>query len=128
MSNLIVRKLVNGDPVFGQGMQGFLSKTSATAQKAVCRVRMILGEWFLDLDAGIPWVAMPDATARPIIGETQIAGYAESFIKQTLINTTGVVSIESFDFTVDHNRRAAAVKAVLKDEDGQAIAIEVSFP
>jgi hypothetical protein len=128
MSNLIVRKLVDGDPVFGRGLQGFLTQSSATAQKCACRVRMILGEWFLDINAGIPWVAMPEVNARVILGEPNVAGYTEGLIKQALINTPGVASIEEFRFSLNHERRAAAVYVSVKDEDNSTFDVEVSFP
>jgi hypothetical protein len=128
MSNLIVRKLVSGDPVFGHGLQGFLTKSSATAQKCACRVRMILGEWFLDVNAGLPWVAMPEANARVILGEPNVLGYAEGLIKQAIINTPGVSSIEEFRFTLNHDRRAGSVYVTAKDEDGTTFEVEASFP
>jgi hypothetical protein len=128
MSNLIVRKLVEGEPVFGKGLQGFLTKSSATAQKCACRVRMILGEWFLDINAGIPWVSMPEANAPVILGEPNVAGYVESLIKQTLINTPGVVSIEELRFDFRHDPRAADVSAWVKDEDGETFEVKVTFP
>ena len=71
---------------------------------------------------------MPEANARPIIGEMQIAGYAEALIKKAIMGTAGVASIEEFSLSLNHNSRAAAIYASVKDEDGGAFDVQVSFP
>ena len=48
-----------GEPVFGQGRQDFLTDVDAVGQAIVTRLHLYLGEWWEDLNEGIPmWQSM----------------------------------------------------------------------
>lgn len=89
------RKLdANGDYTFGQGDGAFLVESpEAVAQAAQTRLGLWAGEWFLDTTEGTPY-------ATEILG----AGTQETYdiaIKERIINTPGVVSIDAYASVLD---------------------------
>lgn len=57
------RRIVSGEPCFGQSQQDFISENEAVAQAILTRLSLFEGEWWEDQNEGLPlW--------------TQIMGYA----------------------------------------------------
>jgi len=75
------RRLINGEPSFGQGQQDFIIDNDAVAQAILTRLNLYTGEWWEDQKDGFPlW--------------TQIMGYGgtnkarvDSLIKQRIQGT-----------------------------------------
>jgi hypothetical protein len=61
------------------------------------RLLHFLGEWFLDLGAGVPWF-------QEILGKPQRLDIVESIIKATIRSTPGVLALVSFSLDADPNR------------------------
>lgn len=52
---MIYRRLTNdGDYVFGQGKAQFLSGSEAVAQALITHLKLLLGEWWENVDNGLP--------------------------------------------------------------------------
>ena len=106
--SLICRKLVNDDIVGGHGMADFLTGDEATIQTIRCELRFILGEWFLDVTRGIPWVRNKNTGQKPILGPLPAdLPYAEAMIKATILRVDGVHSLTSCEIAFNHSTRAA---------------------
>lgn len=57
------RRIVNGEPSFGQSQKDFISGVDAVAQAILTRLSLFTGEWWEDINEGLPlW--------------TQIMGYS----------------------------------------------------
>jgi hypothetical protein len=125
MGALIVTKL-GPDGDLARGFGTVIDKSAATAQKLVCRLRLILGEWFLDPDAGVPWAPMPLAQEPVIFGAPADLAYAERTLKRCILETTGISAILDFAMTLDRSTRHATVTASVQTDDGDVENIEVS--
>lgn len=86
---------------------GGLSGDEAIRQTVDCELRVVLGEWFLDRDKGIPWIPQANATATPIMGIFPAdLSYAEALIKAAILRVDGVAALAEFVFTAfDHVTR-----------------------
>ena len=97
---MIYRKLdTNGDMVFGIGQAGFLSNTPETVAQAISTVlKLFQGEWFINTQDGVPYM-------------DEVLGFGNSIhfnfvIRDAILSTTGVLSIDSFSSYIDQNRNA----------------------
>lgn len=94
---MIVRKIdSNGDWTFGKGLSNYAKDNLAIAQTIETRLRSFLGDCFFDSESGIDWFNF--------LGSKNIAGLILK-IKSTIINTNGVVSLESVNTQLDNDRR-----------------------
>ncbi len=80
---------------FGRGLASLARNQEATAQRVKTRLYLLRAEWFLDVDAGVPYIQR--ITVKP----TDLF-YTESIIKKTVLETEGVSEITSFG--MDYNR------------------------
>lgn len=100
------------DYVFGQGTPEFLVDTPDTVAQAVrTRLRLATGEWFLDTQEGTPY-------ATEILGEGTQPLY-DSAIKERVLDTQGVTSIDEYSSSLDQNR-ALSVTMTISTLYGQA--------
>ena len=72
------------------------------AQNLAIRLRFILGEWFLDITAGVPYY---DDFFIKAPNQIRI----ESILKEEILNTPGIDKILSFSSNFDAHRRAYSV-------------------
>lgn len=100
------RQLLNGDDTFGQGSRNFLvNSPAAVAQAIATRLKLEVGEWYLDVTAGTPY-------------RTQVLGYGSAAsrdiaIRDRILGTEGVVEITSYSSTVDASRKFSVRADVL---------------
>ena len=100
-----VRKLdQNGDMSFGHGLRDFwIDVPDGPAQAALTRLMLWLGEWFLDLEDGMPW-------------NTQVLGkytgdLRDVAIQTRVLGTPGVTEIVNYysQFTTSARKFSAQV-------------------
>lgn len=72
------------------------------AQNLAIRLRFILGEWFLDVTAGVPYY---DDFFIKAPNQIRI----ESILKEEILNTPGIDKILSFSSNFDAHRRTYSV-------------------
>ena len=119
-----MRRLVNGDITGGHGLLNFATRDEAVRQQVVCALRLILGEWFLDVSKGVPWIRNPNSGTKTILGVFPAdPAYAETVIKATILGVDGVKSIDSFSLNFNHNTRAGACSARITLESGTTFTI-----
>lgn len=124
-----VRRLdANGDLTFGRGHSDYLTGKEATQQRLVSRLRLVLGEWFLNVGAGIPWWQIEGSEVPGILGGKPNLPYIEGLLKDTILGTDGIASLQSFTMVFDGNARALAVTAEVITTDGETIALDEVFP
>lgn len=71
------------------GSLAVVRDAEAIGQHARQRLMTYEGEWFLDAEAGVPWV-------RDILGHQYDPVLAESVLKAEILDTDGVTDITSF--------------------------------
>lgn len=116
-----VRRLVNNDMTFGQGIGNIAIDVEAVRQRVATRLRLLLGEWFLDTDAGIPYI-------QRIVEKPTDLGFAEAVLKRKVLETEGIFSIDSWGMVYDSRTRELTVTCSVSTTYGVAIEnIEVTL-
>lgn len=107
-----VRKLsASGDYMMGHGDLDFSQDTpEAVAQNAMTRLALWRGTWFIDTQEGTPWL-------QQILGKHEAA---DVVIRSRILETPGVLSIESFESILDPDSRRLTITATLNTQYGQA--------
>jgi hypothetical protein len=102
-----VRKLdANGDMTFGSGLINFYQDEAlGVAQVVKTTLLLWAGEWYLDLDAGVPYL-------ESILGKHSQPS-ADAAIQYAILNVDGVTSIERYSSVVNPNTRAFSVSLTL---------------
>lgn len=107
----------NGDDTFGQGSRNFLvDSPEAVAQAVMTRLRLEVGEWFLDVTEGTPY-------------QTRILGYGSAnsrdiAIRDRIIGTQGVLEIVSYSSSLSVARKLS-IRAVANTIYGELV-IDIS--
>ncbi|MCM2483367.1 hypothetical protein ACVCIC_04875 [Burkholderia glumae] len=101
------RKLdANDDYVFGGSANDFLvNSPDAAAQAVLTRLRLLQGEWFLDITDGMPW-------ATAVFGKN-MQGTADAAIRSCILGTTGVTEITAYGSAIDSSTRKLTVTATV---------------
>jgi hypothetical protein len=87
---------------FGQGVANYLVNSSqAVAQIIQTVLGLWKGEWFLALNAGVPW-------STQVLGRNA-APLAVMVIRTAILNCPGVVSLGNLSFSYDANARIVSV-------------------
>lgn len=101
----MIRNFQDGD--IATSGDHFVTGKTETQQACICRLRLFLGEYFLDATDGTPWY-------QSILGKTA-RDIAEANIKQRMITTRGVMAINTFQMDSDNKKRTFTVMATLTD-------------
>lgn len=84
------------------------------------RLRFFLGEWFLDVSAGMPYY-------QSIFQKNPNQINVESVIKSEIINTVGIREILTFASQYNNSNRQFSVQFTALTDEG-SVTIEQSFP
>lgn len=100
---MIYRKLTpSGDYSFGSSALDFYRDVpAAVGQAAQTRLLLWLGEWFLDIDSGTPFMT-------GILGKHS-KETADTTIQDRILGTEGMVDIEDYESIIDADSRRMSV-------------------
>jgi len=110
------------DPITGDfalsGVSGaarltVVSGADAVAQRIRGRVRLWLGEWFLDTSIGVPYLTM--------LGRKGAERYVEATLRRVIASCPGVAALESFALTLDAPTRSASIAFRVRATDGAVV-------
>lgn len=92
MSIIRVRRLdENWDPVYGNGQNDYLTDGNAVVQIIESRLRLWLGEWWENLDEGLPMF-------QKILGvKGSSKAIVDGLIQKRILGTEYVIGITSFE-------------------------------
>jgi hypothetical protein len=101
------RKLAaDGDYSFGNGQLDFYRDVpEAVAQSVQTRLLLWLGEWFLNIDEGTPYMLS-------ILGK-KTKTEADAAIQDRILTTDGVVNIEEYESSINQDTRSMIVNATI---------------
>jgi hypothetical protein len=105
---------------FGHGLSDYAREQEAVAQNVRTRLQLLKGEWFLDVDAGVPYL-------QEIMVKPANLPLSESLIKQTIIETDGIDELRSFDVVFNRNTRRLNVSATVTTIYGSTDNIRVTL-
>jgi len=93
----------NGDMIFGGGQADFLvNSPDAVAQAVGTRLRLDLGDWFLDINDGMNW--------RTGVLGNRTASTRDTLVRARILDTPGVNSILQYSSTFNPNTRRFSVQ------------------
>lgn len=102
-----------GDYSFGSGLNDFhIDRSEAVALAIETRLKLWVGEWFADTSDGTGW-------SQAILGK-QSKNLYELTLRQRVLETYGVVSIETFQSYLDRDSRKLTVSMVVNTIFGQS--------
>jgi len=128
MTKIVRRLSPAGDFPFGKGLDNYAVGAEATAQRVRTRLLLILGEWFMNTAAGVPWLQLPGVDATPILGGRNNMAYVEAVLKRVILESDGVKAILSFSVDLDHTTRKLTVVTTIQTVDGDTVDIQVISP
>jgi hypothetical protein len=100
------RQDANGDYVFGHGkVDFFVNEPAVFAQAVKTRLRLFLGEYFVDTTVGMPWQA-------------QVLGYNtqdvyDGAVRKCIKETPGFLSFVSYSSQLDRATRTLSLSAAV---------------
>ena len=101
------------DYQFGAGLNDFhIDSVEAIAQSIDTRLKLWLGEWFADTSDGTGWT-------QAILGKRS-KGLYELTLRQRVLETWGVLSIENFESSLNPNTRTLQVSMTVNTVYGSA--------
>lgn len=107
-----------GDFIMGHGHADYLVDVpEAPAQAVVTRLRLLSGEWFLDLGEGTPYVG-------GVFGKHTKESY-DPVIRARILETEGVTAILDYESSIDPDTRRLAVAVTIDTIYGEARIQEV---
>lgn len=106
-----------GDSTFASGATNFfVNNAAAVAQAILTRLRLLTGEWFLDVTEGTPYLTQ-------VIGRNTTPTYDRA-IKDRILGTIGVLSIDTYSSFLNRAARSLTVNATVSTIFG---AVPVTF-
>lgn len=101
----------DGDMTFGNGGLNFYADCSeAVLQCVYTRLKLWLGEWFLDTSEGTDW------EGKCLGKNSASSGAAE--IRRVILATAGVKSIDSLEININPDQRAVSVEGSITTDYG----------
>jgi hypothetical protein len=89
---------------FGQG-EFYVNQPEAVAQAVLTRLKLYLGEWFIDITDGTDWFGS-------VLGNNTVS-LRDVIIKTRILDTNGVNSILSFNSTFNSSTRSYTANVVI---------------
>jgi hypothetical protein len=109
-----------GDFSFGSGLQDFYQGTDAIGQAIYTGLKLLQNEWWENTALGLPLFQI---ILQP--GISQAA--KDSVIRNQILSTQGVTSMQSFASVYNSATRSYAVSAVANTETGNTVTIQESW-
>jgi hypothetical protein len=104
---MITRRLdSNWDMTFGHGLFDYARDQEAVSQNVKTRLQLLREEWFLDVDAGVPYL-------QEIMVKPANVPLTKALLKQTIIETEGIDELRSFEMLYDNTTRHVTVNATV---------------
>lgn len=105
---------VVGDILISQNRIVLVRGAAAVAQKIRQRLAFMLGEWFLDLRQGVPWLQV-------ILNKVGDVNTAIAILRNVVLTTPGVLEVVSFSAAFDRARRDLRISFVARTIDGDTL-------
>lgn len=96
-----------GDWRFGKGRAIYLRRSDAIQQNVVTRLRSFVGDWFADIDAGLPWIEM--------LGTRNNSTRLLREVERVVLQTEGVRAIQRLRLVEVDEHRGATIDLAIVD-------------
>lgn len=98
---------IDGDYSFGRGQQNITYGVFAVAQAIKTRLGLLQGEWWENTEEGLPLF-------QSILGSINSQFIADTLIRDRIIKTKDVISIENFESTFENRKYSFQCKVLTK--------------
>ncbi len=105
-----------GDWTFGRGKNNYLTNGDALAQNLKTRLRLWKGECFFAVDEGVDWDNFMGVGTKALL---------DSDIKRVILASDGVLRIDAYTSTLEHNSRTLTVDGTIGTVFGKLSLSEV---
>ena len=110
----------NGDIQISGSDLTLTTGVDAIKQHLSQRFRMFYGEWFLDMERGVPYF-------QQVLKKNPDSVIMDSIFKSTIINTPGVIQLTEFNLDVDSATRQLSLSFKAICSDGE-VSFEETIP
>ena len=112
---MIYRSLdIDGDYRFGHGKNDFLNGVDAVAQAIMTRLKLLKGEWWEDLEDGLPlW--------QSILGMRTPKAVIDRIIQERVLGTNNVTGISNLSSSFEADTRSYTFYCVVDTAFGQTV-------
>lgn len=107
-------KTIDNDWVFENNNLLIVEGKDFVAQNLGQRLRTLLGECELDTELGVPYI-------EDIFGKRRQQSVIENILKDVILTTPGVISLDRFDLSFDESTRALTADFSVTSDDGDII-------
>lgn len=98
----LMMDLPTGELVLSNGDLALITGSDAVLQDIHRRLRTFLGEWFLDIEAGVPYY-------QDILKKNPNPQVVATVIQNAILGTLGVIELQEFDSQLDSTARQLTV-------------------
>ena len=103
----------DGDWTFGQGLAGYISGTDEIKQSVATRLQSFKNDWFMATEAYIDWFNL--------LSNRNTEETTRAQITKTVLDTTGVNTLNELNFTIDRENRTAVIQLTYTDIYGEIV-------
>jgi hypothetical protein len=96
------------------------SQQDVVAQRLKITLQTFLGEWFLDLDTGIPYF-------QQILNKVRSKTTVDAIFQTAIINDPGVIELLSYESELDSARRGFSLSFVVRVANGATVPIDFTL-
>ena len=108
---------INGDLDLTNGDLTLVTGTDRMKQQIEIRLRMFLGEWFLDARSGMPYF-------QGIFAKPFDASFTSLKIRQAVVGVASIVDVTNMDLDLNNTTRALSVSFAAIADTGAEIVFE----
>jgi hypothetical protein len=106
----------NYDMTFGQGLGNFAVDSEAVRVNIAARLRVMLGEFFLDTSIGVPYIQSPSLSIQKNITDKPTdLSFTQAVLKKIILDTEDVVELTAFDIVFDPKTRGVSINGSYTD-------------
>lgn len=115
----LVRALdTNGDWMYGQSLNDYLTANAAVAQNIQTRLNSFLGDCFFDLGAGINWIGF-------LGGKNELG--LNLAVSAVILNTANVTSLVQLSITLNSQRQVSISYTVQTTYSTASATVQISI-
>ena len=100
---MIDLEVLNGDIVIRNGDVAMVSGAQATRQRIEQKFKLWRGEWFLDVNAGFPWL-------QDILGRRPSPQVVRSLVFDLVQSDPGIRTVENLELEQDSPQRRLTIR------------------
>ncbi len=107
----------DGDLDVTSGTVELVDGADATAQQLLIRLRIFLGEWFLDARVGMPYF-------QRVLGQKFRENLLTPIFTKAILGVPQVASVDSFAFTLDRSSRALSLSFKVRTNSDEELVFD----